>query len=105
MFEKLSEKLIDQAIKVLERKDFKFSKKDYLDSAKVAFLFDLDQKFTTCLLRVGKGKKSQLTVGIAKRATYKGMADKFNEETGMSIAFSRAIRNFALGDKKSFVTL
>lgn len=106
MFVELSKDLKLEAVKVLQRvKDPRFPKAVNLNSVKVAFLIDPDQKYTVCLLKTGRVKKQELTAGVAKRATYAGMADDYSEETGRSIAFSRAIRNFALGIEGAFVTL
>lgn len=103
VFVELSNEMKAVANKVIQRVDNKDRQPKVVDftPVKVAFLVDPDQKYTVCLLKNGQ----ELTVGVAKRATYAGMADDYSEETGRTIAFSRAVRNFALGYEDSFTVI
>lgn len=105
MFKKLSEDQVSAMKKISERVREPLSKNliTALENSTVAFLVDSDQKYTTCLLCVARGKKKELIVGNSKRATYAGMADPYSEKVGQASSFSRAVKHFILGTEGAIV--
>ncbi|TRZ79798.1 hypothetical protein D4R86_05410 [bacterium] len=66
------------------------------DRLKVDYVIDLENKFTTCLLKEGKN----ISIGTAKRCTYRGnrsSEDMFDVKVGEDIALSRAVKNYIIG--------